>query len=89
MGLAKTHLQHILIVVAIHVTRALASFTHPQPTKPRLSPVAALIETSLVKLEGCCAFTSPYCAHRCADPRLTATRKLPFLPWALTMTLSS
>jgi transposase len=42
MGLAKTHLQHILIAVAINLKRVMAWFTHPQPTKRRVSPFAAL-----------------------------------------------
>ena len=42
IGLAQTHLQHILIAVGIHLKRVMAWFTHPQPTKPYISPFAAL-----------------------------------------------
>ena len=42
IGLAKTHLQHILIAVAMHLRRVMAWFTKPPPTKPRVSPFAAL-----------------------------------------------
>ena|SRR5436305_1078696 len=42
IGLAKTHLQHVLIAVAINLKRVMAWFTHPQPTKRRVSPFAAL-----------------------------------------------
>lgn len=42
IGLAKTHLQHILIAVAMNLRRVMAWFTNPHPTKPRVSPFAAL-----------------------------------------------
>jgi transposase len=42
IGLAKTHLQHVLIAVAMNLKRVMAWFTHPQPTKRRVSPFAAL-----------------------------------------------
>lgn len=42
IGLAKTHLQHILIAVAMNLRRVMAWLTKPQPTKPRVSPFAAL-----------------------------------------------
>lgn len=45
IGLAKTHLQHILIAVGINLKRVMAWFTHPQPTKPYISPVAALVSS--------------------------------------------
>ena len=45
MGLAKTHLQHILIAVGINLKRVMAWFTHPQPTKPYVSPFAALVSS--------------------------------------------
>ena len=43
MGLAKTHLQHILIAVGINLKRIMAWLTHPQPVKPYISPLAALV----------------------------------------------
>ena len=42
MGLAKTHLQHILIAVAINVVRVVAWLADPHPKKPRVSPFTAL-----------------------------------------------
>ena len=42
IGLAKTHLQHILIAVAMNLRRVMAWLTDPHPTKPRVSPFAAL-----------------------------------------------
>jgi hypothetical protein len=34
IGLAKTHLQHMLIAVSSSLKRVMVWFTHPQPTKP-------------------------------------------------------
>jgi len=45
IGLAKTHLQHILIAVGINLKRVMAWFTHPQPTKSYISPFAALVSS--------------------------------------------
>jgi len=45
LGLAKTHLQHILIAVGINLKRVMAWFTHPQPTKPYVAPFAALVSS--------------------------------------------
>jgi transposase len=45
IGLAKTHLQHILIAVGINLKRVMTWFTHPQPTKPYISPFAALVSS--------------------------------------------
>jgi transposase len=45
IGLAKTHLQHILIAVGINLKRVMAWFTYPQPTKPYISPFAALVSS--------------------------------------------
>jgi len=45
IDLAKTHLQHILIAVGINLKRIMAWFTHPQPTKPYISPFAALVSS--------------------------------------------
>jgi transposase len=45
IGLAKTHLQHILIAVGINLKRVMAWFIHPQPTKPYISPFAALVSS--------------------------------------------
>jgi transposase len=42
IGLAKTHLQHILIAVAMNLRRVMAWLTNPHPTKPRVSPFAVL-----------------------------------------------
>jgi transposase len=42
IGLAKTHLQHLLSVVAINVVRVMAWLTDPHPTTPRVSPFVAL-----------------------------------------------
>lgn len=42
IGLARTHLQHILSAVAINVVRVMAWLTDPHPTKPRISPFVAL-----------------------------------------------
>jgi len=45
IGLAKTHLQHIVIAVGINLKRVMAWGTHPQPTKPYISPFAALVSS--------------------------------------------
>jgi transposase len=45
IGLAKTHLQHILIAVGINLKRVMAWFSHPQPAKPYISPFAALVSS--------------------------------------------
>jgi Transposase DDE domain len=45
IGLAKTHLQHMLIAVGINLKRVMAWLTHPQPTKPSISPFAALVSS--------------------------------------------
>lgn len=45
IGLAKTHLQHILIAVGINLKRVMAWLTHPQPTTPYISPFAALVSS--------------------------------------------
>jgi len=45
VGLAKTHLQHILIAVGINLKRVMAWLTHPQPTQPYISPFAALVSS--------------------------------------------
>ena len=45
IGLAKTHLQHILIAVGINLKRVMAWYTHPQPTKPYVSPFTALVSS--------------------------------------------
>jgi transposase len=42
IGLAKTHLQHILIAVAINLVRVVAWLTDPRPQKRRAAPLAAL-----------------------------------------------
>jgi transposase len=42
MGLAKTHLQHILIAAAINLVRVIAWLTDPRPQKRRATPLAAL-----------------------------------------------
>jgi transposase len=42
---AKTHLQHMLIAVGINLKRVMAWLTHPQPTKPYVSPFAALVSS--------------------------------------------
>jgi hypothetical protein len=42
MGLAKTHLQHILIATAINLVRVVAWLTDPRPQKRRATPLAAL-----------------------------------------------
>ena len=42
IGLAKTHLQHILIAVAINVVRVVSWLTEPHLSKPRVAPFAAL-----------------------------------------------
>jgi transposase len=42
IGLAKTHLQHVLIAVAINLKRVMAWLSHPHPTTPRVSPFVAL-----------------------------------------------
>jgi IS5 family transposase len=41
-GLAKTHLQHILIATAINLVRVVAWLTDPHPQKRRAAPLAAL-----------------------------------------------
>jgi transposase len=43
IGLAKTHLQHVLIATAINLVRVVAWLTEPCPTKPRASPFVALV----------------------------------------------
>jgi len=45
IGLAKTHLQHILIAVGINLKRVMAWSTHPQPTKPYVPPFVALVSS--------------------------------------------
>ena len=45
IGLAKTHLQHMLIAVGINLQRVMTWFTHPQPTTPSISPFAALVSS--------------------------------------------
>jgi transposase len=45
IGLAKTHLQHILIAVGINLKHVMAWFTHPQLTTPYISPFAALVSS--------------------------------------------
>jgi transposase len=42
MGLAKTHLQHILIATAINLVRVVAWLTSPRPQKRRATPFATL-----------------------------------------------
>jgi transposase len=42
IGLAKTHLQHILIATAINLVRVVAWLTDPRPQKRRAAPFAAL-----------------------------------------------
>lgn len=42
IGLARTHLQHILSAVAINVVRVMAWLTNPHPTKPSISLFVAL-----------------------------------------------
>jgi len=42
IGLAKTHLQHILIAVAINVVRVVSWLTEPRLSKPYVAPFAAL-----------------------------------------------
>jgi transposase len=42
LGLAKTHLQHILIATAINLVRVVAWLTSPRPPKRRATPLAAL-----------------------------------------------
>jgi transposase len=41
-GLAKTHLQHILIATAINLIRVVAWLTDPRPQKRRAAPFVAL-----------------------------------------------
>jgi hypothetical protein len=41
----KTHLQHLLIAVGINLKRVMAWVIHPQPTKPYISPFAALVSS--------------------------------------------
>jgi transposase len=43
IGLARTHLQHVLIATAINVVRVVAWLTEPNPTKSRASPFSALV----------------------------------------------
>jgi transposase len=43
IGLAKTHLQHVLIATAINVVRVVAWLIEPCPAKPRASPFVALV----------------------------------------------
>ena len=43
IGLARTHLQHVLIATAINLVRVVAWFTEPGPTKPRASPFSVLV----------------------------------------------
>lgn len=43
IGLAKTHLQHVLIATAINIVRVVAWLVDPRPTKTRASPFAALV----------------------------------------------
>jgi len=45
IGRAKTPLQHMLIAVGIHLQRVMAWVTHPQPTKPYISPFAVLVSS--------------------------------------------
>ena len=45
IGLAKTHLQHLLIAVGINLKRVMAWVIHPQPTKHYISPFAALVSS--------------------------------------------
>jgi transposase len=42
IGLAKTHLQHILIATAVNLVRVVAWLTDPRPQKRRAAPLAAL-----------------------------------------------
>jgi transposase len=42
IGLAKTHLQHILIATAINLVRIVAWLTEPHPQKRSAAPLAAL-----------------------------------------------
>jgi transposase len=42
LGLAKTHLQHILIATAINLVRVVAWLTDPRSQKRRAAPLAAL-----------------------------------------------
>src|SRR5262249_22608067 len=46
MGLAKTHLQHILIATAINLVRVVAWLTDPRPQKRRAAPLTALAFTA-------------------------------------------
>jgi transposase len=43
IGLAKTHLQHVLIATAINLVRVDAWLADPRPTKSRASSFAALV----------------------------------------------
>jgi transposase len=43
IGLAKKHLQQVLIATAINLVRVVAWLTEPYPTMPRASPYAALV----------------------------------------------
>jgi transposase len=45
IGLAKTHLQHILLAVGINLKRVMAWFPHPQPTQPYVPPFVALVSS--------------------------------------------
>lgn len=42
IGLAKAHLQHVLIAVAMNLVRIAEWLSDPQPAKPRVAPFAAL-----------------------------------------------
>ena len=42
IGCARTHLQHILIAVAINLVRCITWVRDPQPTPPRVSAFARL-----------------------------------------------
>jgi transposase len=42
IGLARTHLQHVLSAVAMNLVRVVHWLTDPHPTKPRITPFAAL-----------------------------------------------
>ncbi|OLE50827.1 MAG: hypothetical protein AUI36_18905 [Cyanobacteria bacterium 13_1_40CM_2_61_4] len=45
IGLAKTHLQHILIAVAMNLRRVMTWMSHPHPTRPHVSPFVALVSS--------------------------------------------
>ena len=42
IGLAKAHLQHVLSAVAMNLVRVVDWLNDPHPTKPRISPLAAV-----------------------------------------------